>query len=74
MKCHKVRVIRHVPDSEEHNYYGQAVHRGAEFWTFTGPTYGCVDDVNGIALSEFADMGPFFEFPRNAIEDVNENE
>jgi hypothetical protein len=63
-------VTRDVSNDEPNNYYGQNVYAGAEFYTFHGATYGCVNDIEGIALSEMPDMGPFFEFPRDAIRTV----
>ena len=36
-------------------------------------TYGCVDTVGGVALTERPGEYPFFEFPRDAVEYVNDS-
>lgn len=70
MTTRLVRVTRDVEMDEPHNYSGHEVKEGTYFFTFNRPTYGCVDDCGGIALSEVEGEYPFFEFPRNAIEVV----
>lgn len=67
----KVRVTRNVASGDPHNYYPHSVRKGEEFWTFHGRTFGCVS-TGGIALSERAGEGPFFEFPLDALEDVED--
>jgi hypothetical protein len=65
----KVRVTRDVPAGDAHNYLGRDAAEGEVFYLFTGPVYACVDDFNGIALSEGGPAShPFFEFPRDAVE------
>lgn len=67
-----VRVTRFVSDAEEHSCLGRDVYPGEVFYAFGHPTYGCVDDYYGIALTERSDGDyPFFEFPRDALEQVN---
>ena len=68
MRAAAVIVTRDVAGDEEHNYLGRAVSKGEKFYTFHEPTYGAVDEWNGIALSETAGQYPFFEFPRDAVE------
>jgi hypothetical protein len=64
----KVKVALDVPKDAPGNYSGRDVHAGEEFYVFTGVTYGCVDNHNGIALSEQGETEyPFFEFPREAL-------
>jgi hypothetical protein len=63
-----VIVTRDVAADEPCNYLGRAVSKGERFYTFHEPTYGAVDDINGIALSETTGQYPFFEFPRDAVE------
>jgi hypothetical protein len=63
-----VRVTRPVSKNDPHNYAGRKVEKGEVLYTFHGPTYGCVDSWNGIALSEVVDEYPFFEFPLDAVE------
>jgi len=64
----KVIVTRFVSMNEPHNHLGRNANAGEEFFTFHQPTYGCVDDRNGIALSVIDGDYPFFEFPRDAVE------
>lgn len=69
----KVRVTRFVSVDETHNYAERDVYEGETFYTFHGATYGCVDEVNGIALSGRGEYEcPFFEFPRDAVEERKE--
>ena len=66
----QVRATRDVSADDPHNFLGRDVAKGEVFYTFLSCTYGCVDDIAGIALSEH---GPFeypcFEFPQDAIEE-----
>lgn len=64
-----MRVTRFVPGNEPGNFLGRDVNPGEVFWTFDGVTYGSCDEETGIVLieSSFA-KGPFFEFPRDAVE------
>jgi hypothetical protein len=61
-------VTRHVAADYPHNHLGRNAAEGEVFYVFTGPTYGAVDTEDGIALSERPGEGPFFEFPRDAVE------
>lgn len=64
-------VTRAVSKREANNFLGRAVSEGEQFYVFEGPTFGSCDTNNGIALSERgASEYPFFEFPRNAIRQV----
>jgi hypothetical protein len=67
-----VRVSRDVLACELHNYAGRDVMQGEVLYTVTFCTYGCIDEVGGVALSERPGEYPFFEFPRDAVEDVKE--
>lgn len=67
MKPQRMIVNRDVPASEDGNFAGRDVARGDILWTFHLPTYGCIDDVRGIAMSRQPGEYPFFEFPRNAV-------
>lgn len=65
----QVRVTRDVAADEKHNYIGREAVKGELFHIFISCTYGCVDNIEGIALSEHGPtIYPFFEFPRDAIE------
>lgn len=64
-----VTVTRDVPKSEPHNFLGRNAVKGETFFVFKGSTYGCVDTLYGVALSEHGEhQGPFFEFPLDAVE------
>lgn len=63
-----VKVVRFVSIDEEHNYLERDVLKGETFYTFDKNTYGCVDELDGIALSEVEGEYPFFEFPRDAVD------
>lgn len=63
-----VRVTRDVDLKDLHNFSGRDVSKGETLYVFRLCTYGCVDEINGIALSERYDEYPFFEFPLDAIE------
>lgn len=65
-----VRVTRDVSINDPHNYAGRDVAEGETFYIFRLTTYGCVDNINGIALSVEFDKYPFFEFPVDAIEET----
>lgn len=65
-------VTRNVSKDEEHNYAGRDVTKGEEFYRFFGATYGCVDTYNGVPLSEVDGEYPFFEFPVDACEPVED--
>lgn len=67
MLTRPVTVTRDVPDSDPHNHLGRDVSEGETFYIYYGHTYGCVDTINGIALSERDGQTPFFEFPLDAI-------
>lgn len=70
----RARVIRFVSEDDEHNFLHHDIYPGEEFYIFTGATYGCVDEVNGIALSDRGeDEYPFFEFPRDAVEVIDDS-
>lgn len=62
-----VIVTRDVSAEESHNFSGRAVKKGETLYTFDLTTYGCVDEIDGIALSEGPKKYPFFEFPRDAV-------
>ena len=65
------RVIRDVAKNERHNYAGRDVAEGETLYRFIGCSYDCVDRVNGVVASENgATEYPFFEFPRDAVEEV----
>lgn len=66
-----VRVTRDVPASEEHNYLGRDVKEGEIFYRFNQHTYGCVR-FPGVALSVEQGEYPFFEFPGDAVEDIDD--
>ena len=70
MKADPMRVIRDVPADEEHNYLGRDAKTGEIFYRCILPTYNCVDTHNGIALTEVQGEYPFFEFPRDAVEEA----
>src|SRR5512146_1224690 len=65
----KFKVTRFVHHDESHNYANRDVDEGEVFYKFERCTYGCVDENNGIAVSETDPYTyPFFEFPRDALE------
>lgn len=68
----KVRVIRDVSAEDAHNYSGRDVRGGEELFVYRGPTYGCVDTINGISLSASGPYDtPFFEFPLDAVVEID---
>ena len=67
MSGRRVIVTRDVAADEPHNFLRRDVAAGEVFYTFHQCTYGCVDTVEGVALSETQDEYPFFEFPRDAV-------
>lgn len=70
--CKKVRVIRDVSKQETHNFSQRDVLEGETLFVFQSLTYGTIDWENGIALSERGCHSyPFFEFPRNAVEELS---
>jgi hypothetical protein len=73
MRPRKVRVVRDVDIDEPHNFAERDVWAGEEFWECLLTTYGCVDTIGGIALTERYNEYPFFEFPRDAVEYVNDS-
>lgn len=64
-------VIHDVSMRERHNALGRDVAKGETLYLFTGATYGCIDDEYGVAISENPGEGPFYEFPRYALRDIN---
>jgi hypothetical protein len=65
----KVRVIRFVYHGDAHNCAGRDVYKGEEFYLYEGATFGAVDLMNGVPLSEKpGKFSYFFEFPADAIE------
>ncbi len=65
----RYRVTRYVHHDEPSNCLGRDAEPGEVFAKFIGPVYGAVDFDHGIALLEEA-TGLFFEFPRDAVEEV----
>jgi hypothetical protein len=72
IKPKKVRVTRDVDIDEPHNYSHRDVWAGEIFYTCMLPTYNCVDIIGGIALTERPDQYPFFEFPKDAVEYIDD--
>lgn len=67
----KVRVTRDVLSSE--NYSGRDVKEGEVLYVYQGHTYGCIDWLSGgVALTERDGETPFFEFPGDAVEVVDD--
>jgi hypothetical protein len=66
-----MRVIRDVAADEKHNYLGRDVKEGEIFYRCYLATYGCVDSMNGVALTQVPNEYPFFEFPLDAVEDAD---
>jgi hypothetical protein len=67
-----MRVVRDVDIDEPGNYSHRDVWAGEIFYTCVQATYGCIGA--GLALTERSDGGyPFFEFPRDAVEYVNDS-
>ncbi len=67
MSAQAVEVTRDVPANYPHNYLGRDVNEGEVFYLFTLPTYGCINERGGVALSERPDEYPYFEFPADAV-------
>lgn len=64
----KVTVTRDVGSEDPHNFAGRDVGEGETLYRYKGATYGCIDTLNGVALSESGPYEtPFFEFPRDAV-------
>jgi hypothetical protein len=68
----RVRVTRDVDIDEPHNYSHRDVWAGEIFYTCTLATYNCVDTYNGVALTEYPNKYPFFEFPIDAVEYIDD--
>jgi hypothetical protein len=68
----RYRVIRDVRKGEHHNFLGRAAREGEVFFRFAGATYGCIDTYGGVALSEKDGEYPFFEFPVDAVERLDD--
>jgi hypothetical protein len=73
MQAQKVRVTRDVDIDEDHNFAERDVWAGETFYICTLNTYGCVDSMSGVALTERPNEYPFFEFPKDAVEYVNDS-
>ncbi len=63
----RYRVLRDIPESE--NYSGRDVKKNEILYKYFGHTYGCIG--NGIALCENPGETPFFEFPLDAVEQID---
>lgn len=62
------RVKVNVPEDYPNNHAGRPVGIGEVFPEYLGSTFGCCDDENGVVLA--APDGSFFEFPRDAVEEL----
>jgi len=67
----RYRVTRYVHHDEPGNWLLRDVEAGEVFFKYSGPTWGSVDLDNGIPLSEEPLAFPFFEFPRDAVEEIS---
>lgn len=63
----KLIVSRLVIPEEEGDWIPRTFWPGEILFEFTGPTYGCINWNNGIAVSEVEGENPFFEFPVDAL-------
>ncbi len=62
----KAIVTRDVgPDEVE--WLKRTYKQGETLYEFIGPTYGCIDQTKGTALSEAPGEPPCFEFPHDAF-------
>ena len=69
----RIKVIRFVYYSEPHNCADRDVYKGETFYLYEGATFGAVDLIEGVALSERPGrFSYFFEFPRDAIEVIDD--
>lgn len=64
----RYRVTRTVAKDEPGNYADREVAEGEVFAEFGGCSYGSCDVDNGVVLEN--ERGAFFEFPRDAVEQV----
>jgi hypothetical protein len=65
------RVTRDVSGDDPRNYSNRDVDEGEILFECVLATYGCVDTYKGVALTDSPAGGyPFFEFPRDAVEEV----
>lgn len=60
-------VSRMVIPEEDGEWIPRVYWPGETVYEYNGPTYGCVNWENGIAVTEKLDETPFFEFPRDAL-------
>lgn len=71
-------VTRPVAIDDIHNYGHRAFVEGETLYEFLGHTYGCIDndydhttgEPRAIAVSESPSTYPFFEFPYDALREV----
>jgi hypothetical protein len=70
MPATEPRIVQVIVDvtQKECPWLGRTYKAGEVLWTFHGPTYGCIDEDRGIALSEKpGEWEEFFEFPWDAL-------
>ncbi len=55
--------------TDECHWLGKTIPKGTLVTKYTGPTYGSIDVINGVAvtLSEDGNETPFFELPYSAL-------
>jgi hypothetical protein len=75
MACYEVtRYVRKDGDvlaPEPYNHAPRSFSKGEIVYKFTGPTYGCLDADNEVAISEHGSLAyPFYGFPRDAVKDL----
>src|ERR1700677_795272 len=66
MQPRKLLVTRDITADYAHNFLNQDVRGGAVFFEYRGHVPG-LDTINRIALTEYPDTLPYFEFPRDAV-------
>jgi len=71
MRPKRVSVIVGLPKDDPRNYANRDIHAGEILWEFMETTYGCIG-WNGIALSEEPNIYPFFEYPEEFVEVIDE--
>ena len=55
--------------TDECPWLEETIAKGMPVTRYTGPTYGCIDVYNGVAvtMSEVSNETPFFELPYSAL-------
>ena len=68
MKSTKVKLLQNMKVND-YGWLHRDLNIGEEFYLYTDVTYGCIS-INGIAVTEEWNKKPFFEIPKELVENI----